>query len=222
MNKFSSIFAATAIFAGVTLGTPVLANVINGSLTGVPTSNGVPSGWATLSNSPDTNDLTHNVGQTSNPFVAAPSGPSPDGGTWVGLARNINYAGFPTYVESFGQTLTGLSIGTTYDISWYAGNFGVMSGSWNQPNSIEVLIDSLSIGSGALLPIGSDWYSQSLSFAATTTNHALAFRLVYDGPSYLSIDGIALAEMRSVPEPTTLALLTVGLFGLGFGRRKRA
>lgn len=193
------------------------ANLItNGSLTGPIANAGVPSGWTTLAGSPDTMDETNNVGAFV-PFGATPSGPSPDGGTWVGFAA----AG--SFYESFGQTVTGLSVGTGYDLSWYAGNFGARTGvGYTDVNAVEVFIDGLAIGSGDLLNLGPDWLAQSLSFTATSSSIDLSFRLLNTDASYLSIDGISLVEAgQSVPEPATLALLGIGLAGIGFQRKRR-
>ena len=175
------------------------ALITNGSLTGPIDNDGVPSGWVIISGSPDTMDENNNVG-TGAPFGVAPSGPSPDGGTWVGFGRN------GSFIETFGQLVNGLTIGTQYDLSWYQGNFGAAIGpGYTGPNAIEVLIDSSSAGSGSLLPLGPNWTTDSILFTATSTSHQIDFRLLNTTTSYLSIDGIAL-----VPEPATLSLLVLG------------
>ena len=213
MKKSYLLGAVCACLLSLSLSTN--AAVVNGSLTGPIDNAGVPAGWTILVGSPDTMDETDNVGANI-PFGVAPSGPSPDGGTWVGFAMND-----PFITEIFGQTLTGLVANQTYEVSWYAGNFGAIEGTdWVQPNAINVLIDSVSIGSGAELALGQDWFSQSVSFTATATTHDLAFGLVSAGPSYLSIDGIAI---NAVPIPAAVWLFGSGLLGLvGIARRKKA
>jgi hypothetical protein len=173
--------------------------ITNGSLTGPIANGGVPTGWTILAGSPDTMDENNNVGG-STPFGIDPSGPSPDGGTWLGFAT-----GSGGFREIFGQTVTGLTVGEEYEISWYAGNFGARTGpGYTDQNSILVSLDGSSIGSGGVLPLASNWVSESVSFTATATSHDLSFGLTNEVNSYLSIDGISLmaaSEPPPTPEP---------------------
>ena len=215
-----SIMIATLATSSVLHATPIL---VNGSLTG-PIANGVvPPGWTTLSESPDTMDQNNNVGVVGKTeFVTAPAGPSPDGGTWVGFAHN------GSFVETFGQSISGFTVGAGYTVSWYLGNFGYsgVSPPYGEPNGVEVLLDGVSVGSSSLVSSGSGWTPQSLNFLATSAIQQLAFRPVSTAKSYISIDGLALANAtpNPVPEPSTLLLLASGLAGIfGYGwRRKRA
>jgi hypothetical protein len=172
----------------------------------------VPTGWTLLLGSPDTNDVNHNVGGGT-PFGIAPSGPSPDGGTWVGMGADNGF------VERFGQGITGLTIGQTYTVSWYAGNFGAQTGGgYLGTNAIQVLLDGVATGHGNFLALGADWYAQSLSFTATANSQFLAFQLETSEKSYLSIDGISVG---AVPEPGTYALMFAGIAALGLVVRRR-
>lgn len=192
--------------------------VVNGSLTGPITNGGIPPGWTLLSGSPDTMDQNNNVGVPGDvQFVAAPVGPSPDGGTWVGFGREGD-----GFIERFGQSLSGFTIGAQYTVSWYFGNFGYSgtTPAYSGDQGIEVLLDGVSVGSSGLLGPGRTWVAQSLIFTATSGTHQLQFQPVSGNKSYISIDGISLAGTETgVPEPATSALMAAGLAAAVFGRR---
>jgi len=204
---------------------PMAANavpiLVNGSLTGPIANTTIPTGWSVILGTPDTMDQDNNVGVVGlGDFVATPS-PSPDGGTWIGFARNGELNN-----EIFGQLISGFDIGESYELGWYHGNFGfsVHSGA----NAIEVLLDGLSIGSGAIRSVSEGWLDEMISFSATAETHRIDFRLLMTDGSYHSIDGIRLGPAESVPEPGTsvpepgtLALLGIGLFGMGLARRRK-
>ena len=112
--------------------------VVNGSLNGSIANMDVPTGWTVLGGTPDTMDQTSNVGVSGwLSFGVAPTA-SPDGGTWVGLGIN------GSYIEQFGQSLNGLTVGQTYTVSWQAANFGVNNhdNSYLGSNAIGVLLDT--------------------------------------------------------------------------------
>jgi hypothetical protein len=189
--------------------------VINGSLEGPINNGGVPSGWNLILQSPDTIDQTSNLGFLGNlTFQATPS-PSPDGGTWVGMAAT------DTVVESFGQLVNGFSIGLNYDIAWYHANFGHAFG-LHEANGIQVLIDGNVIGNGGLLSLGEGWFNEMLSFTATATSHQIEFRSLVTQLSYQSIDGIRISEsnVNNASAPLVSSLFILSILFLMYSRQK--
>lgn len=194
--------------------------VVNGSLEGSIANMDVPTGWTVLAGTPDTVDLTSNVGVSGwLSFGVAPTA-SPDGGTWVGLGID------GSYIESFGQTLSGLSIGQTYTVSWQAANFGInnSANSYLGSNAIGVMLDGASIGQGSSLSLSSSWSTQSLTFVATSASQLLSFQLATSEKAYLGIDGISVSTggiAPAVPEPSTWLMMAMGLAALGAARRRQ-
>jgi len=193
--------------------------VVNGSLNGSIANMDVPTGWTVLAGTPDTVDPTSNVGVSGwLSFGVAPT-VSPDGGTWVGLGIN------GSYIESFGQSLSGLTVGQTYTVSWQAANFGInnQANSYLGSNAIGVMLDGASIGQGSTLSLSSNWSTQSLTFVATSASQLLSFSLASTEKAYLGIDGISVTAggvTPAVPEPSTWALMAIGLVGMAAMRRR--
>jgi len=203
--------------AQVSLATPILDN---GSLTGAINNAGVSSGWVVLSPSPDTMDENNNVGISGlGDFAAAPS-TSPDGGTWVGFADDPQ----TSFQETFGQLVSGFAIGTSYTVNWDQANFGYAPDGFVNDDFINLFIDGIFVGAGSLNILGNGWTSTGVDFSATSNAHQISFGVGDEaGRSYLSIDGISISATTStVPEPASIALLGLGLAGVGFSRKKKS
>jgi hypothetical protein len=151
-------------------------------------------------------------------FPATPSN-SPDGGTWIGLGRSQN-----SWVERFGQRVDNFTVGASYELSWFASNFGYDSGfGYTNANQIEAFLGFDSIGKGGVVDFGPGWVAQSLIFTATAASHTIAFQLGSPNESYMGIDGVTLSlASTTVPEPATVSMFLGGLAGLaGLRMRKR-
>lgn len=230
------LVAAFALVAGPSHA----ATIVNGSLSGPLGLDAVPPGWTIARQSPDTNDVGH-IGDVplgvDTPsfgilnYAVAPSGPSPDGGTWVrlGAELDLNVDGAP-FQEAFGQTISGLTVGASYELSWYASNFGAIQtiGPIDRvadgPDAITALLDGALIGAGDELALGPDWFLQSVVFTALAPSQFLQFELKgSDARTVLNIDGVALARTTSpVPLPASAPLLAVAIaIAAGASRLRR-
>lgn len=88
-------------------------------------------------------------------------------------------------------------------------------------NSYEVSVDGTVLATFATA-LGEAWAGNSLNFTTTAGNHTLRFqglRNTGDGTSF--IDGLSLIAQH-VPEPQSLALVTLALLGAGLSSRRKA
>lgn len=141
------------------------------------------------------------------------------------------------YREGISQSVSGLTIGETYEISFSHANGlfynpgtpgfyeGVgTAGGW------EVLVDGSSIllasstndNSVAALEHTSDWQSSTATFTATATTHDIQFiAFKPDGsqlPTFQFLDDVSVTQ---VPEPSSLTLSVLGLLAAAIYIRRR-
>jgi hypothetical protein len=145
---------------------------------------------------------------------------SPDGGNYI-IAD-----GDPAYSGTLSQTVTGLTVGQAYVLSfyWATAEFAPLS----TPSATTEAWD-VSFGSQAqatqtrtTAAKGFDpWLPVSMTFAATSTSQVLSF-LAAGSPSgeppALLLDGVSLV---AAPEPSTLAVYATGLLMGGLLVRRR-
>jgi len=145
-------------------------------------------------------------------------GASQDGGNFVGADGNY-------YAGTLSQTLTGLTIGQTYNLTFdwagaqQAGFTGTNSAMfWSTvfggvtQNTASISLDSKGF---------SGWMQQTFQITATSTSQALTFLAnanVKGAPPFLLLDGVS---VTAVPEPGTWALMLGGLGAIAWLARRR-
>jgi hypothetical protein len=152
-------------------------------------------------------------------------GPTPYGNQWVILG---DFGGDGSWIE---QTVSGFTVGNVYDLS-----FAIASESPGGTGS-TICVSFTAGDAGDACPGGTlfnaplrgnnywdTWGTESLSFTATASTMTIHFQGVPNAISYdVGLDNVAVTGgTTSVPEPATIALLGIGLAGLGLRRRKRA
>jgi hypothetical protein len=145
-------------------------------------------------------------------------GVSPAGGNFLAGDSDI------TYSETISQTITGLVAGQKYSLTFYqagAQQNGFVGATYDQ---WQVTLGG-STQDSTLMNVPNEglvgWMEQTMIFTASATSETLAF-LAVGGPTgdppMALLDGVSLVK---VPEPASIAILSFGIAGLAFSRRRR-
>ncbi len=222
--KFRALILVGAVL--FTWGSLARANVISPGFEQGPVA-------GTVSFSPtDANGLGWFASNTDGERIQS-TGPKPaaEGSYYASLLQNAGaYDGSPLGVGDFGFTgfdriyaTFAVSTNTTYNVSFqHAGDdrFGYLANT-----SVVEIVD---FGTNATItqqffntPGLFNWQMAAFQFnSGSATQAAIAFTVMGSGNTSGVFDDIQIAVAGSVPEPTTVLLLVLGLAGLAFARRK--
>ena len=166
--------------------------VTNGSIGGTPAGNSnfsMVAGWnncvLAIGNTPDVCDVGFPSYSGNTMMLPAPS---PDGGTWAGLANGVN----PIEQECIEGTMTGLTVGTPYALQFYGSCFGVSPSSTAYANSSPaagvVTIGGVVLDTVYAIMQDSVWNTYCVAFTATSATMTFTIQSTFGG-GYLNLDG---------------------------------
>ena len=151
---------------------------------------------------------------------------SPTGGAFVALDGDQSVGGG----GGISQTVTGLSQGTTYAVTFSYGASQLQSRNGATTEQLAVSLGGQTLDTNVISdPARSftGWFTTTLDFTATATSEVLSF-LSIGTPSGLppiaTLDGVSIAAVppvSAVPEPASLALLGLPMVGLAALWRRR-
>ena len=135
---------------------------------------------------------------------------SPDGGQFVGADAD------PRYNGAIQQTVSGLTAGQEYNLSFSWAGAQLFGGAGTPTESWQVSLGSQTLSTSTLtLPsVGgfTGWQQANLTFTASAGSEVLGFLAIEAAPPggqpMTLLDGVSLV---AVPEPTSLGLLAIGL-----------
>lgn len=243
VNCITKIFLGSVLMAGLIIQSASAQNLVqNGSfeIASSPTVTVYPTGqnsttglqqnnvfnWAGVANWSDS--YIHDWLFTAQFDTSAVS---PDGG-------NYFVSNAPPDSGILSQTIGGLVAGGTYNLTFYQAfdDGGSLdqnpNGGWSISLGSQTQRSEAILGSAATLPFGalrqiisfSGWRKESLMFTATQSSESLAFTAFGTGTrSSVFLDGVSLtlATPAAVPEPTTYAMISLGLIGVGYVARRK-
>lgn len=183
--------------------------VVNGSATG-PVGNSqlvnLP-GWIACSqpsnNSPDVCDMSMpswNGGTTVTPS------PSPDGGSWIGLANGVN----PVEQECATGQMTGLVAGNGYQLRFYGACFGTGVGMYANGEPADVTVFIGATEEVVTIPMAAqEWNLYTVCFTATAEEMEFTLQ-TFTGDGYASLDGFTVAPSGEGAGNVTDTIVCIG------------
>ncbi len=146
----------------------------------------------------------------SNPFGLTAS----NGSYFLDLTGDVDGTPYGGVSQTF-RTVSGAKYVVTFDLG-SSTNYGIQDGlTVTAGDQTGVQFTTTNNGNNTNL-----WESETLTFTATGATTTLVFQGDQSNPAYIGLDNVSVSG-PAVPEPTTWALMLVGVAGLGVALRSR-